>query len=107
VARASLGIFAGAEGQAVALNEDGSANSTANPAAPGSVVTLFATGEGQDQSLSVRIADQATQIVSSASSGGVLHVAVRIPEFCPAGAQSVVLAAGEASSQSGVTLALR
>lgn len=34
-------------GQAAILNEDGSVNSKANPAAKGSVVVLFATGEGQ------------------------------------------------------------
>jgi uncharacterized protein (TIGR03437 family) len=34
-------------GQAAALNQDGSPNSEANPAARGSTVSLFATGEGQ------------------------------------------------------------
>jgi uncharacterized protein (TIGR03437 family) len=34
-------------GQAATLNQDGSVNSSANPAAKGSVVVLFATGEGQ------------------------------------------------------------
>ena len=34
-------------GQAAILNQDGSVNSSANPAAKGSVVVLFATGEGQ------------------------------------------------------------
>ncbi len=38
---------AGGTGQAAALNEDGSANSPENPADRGSVVALFATGEGQ------------------------------------------------------------
>ena len=34
-------------GEAVALNQDGKANSAANPAARGTIVTLYATGEGQ------------------------------------------------------------
>ena len=34
-------------GQIAALNEDGSANSAVNPAAPNSVVSIFATGLGQ------------------------------------------------------------
>jgi len=40
------GIFLRAEGLAAALNEDGSLNQEANPVAPGSVIVLFATGEG-------------------------------------------------------------
>lgn len=31
----------------VALNQDGTANTTANPAATGSVIVILATGEGQ------------------------------------------------------------
>ncbi|MDQ6677906.1 MAG: SBBP repeat-containing protein [Acidobacteriota bacterium] len=42
--RNSLGLFRLATGSAAALNQDGSVNSAANPAAPGSVVSLFATG---------------------------------------------------------------
>jgi len=34
-------------GQAVAVDQDGSINSASNPAARGSVVVLYATGEGQ------------------------------------------------------------
>jgi len=44
------GVFtadASGQGQAAALNEDGSLNSVEHPAARGSVVVLFATGEGQ------------------------------------------------------------
>ncbi len=35
------------KGQAAALNQNGSLNSAANPAHPGDVIILFATGEGQ------------------------------------------------------------
>jgi uncharacterized protein (TIGR03437 family) len=34
-------------GQAVAVNQDGKINSSANPAAAGSVITLYGTGQGQ------------------------------------------------------------
>jgi uncharacterized protein (TIGR03437 family) len=41
----SLGLFMSSGGQyAVALNQDGTANSATNPAPPGSVITLFGTG---------------------------------------------------------------
>ncbi len=37
-------------GAAIALNQNGTLNSASNPAAPGSVVTIWATGAGQDNS---------------------------------------------------------
>ena len=47
VVSAQPGLFAQAgSAQAIALNQDNSVNSLANPAAKGSVVTLFATGAG-------------------------------------------------------------
>ena len=50
VAQVAPGLFtanSSGMGQAAAVNEDGSLNSPAKPAAIGSVITLFATGEGQ------------------------------------------------------------
>jgi uncharacterized protein (TIGR03437 family) len=46
VADAAPGLFMVAAGQAAALNQDGSVNAQNNPAAPGSIVVLYATGEG-------------------------------------------------------------
>jgi uncharacterized protein (TIGR03437 family) len=46
---ANPGIFtqdSSGSGQAAALNEDGSYNTPSNPATPGSIVVLFATGAG-------------------------------------------------------------
>lgn len=42
----AAGIFTVDGRQAAALNQDGTVNSPANPAVPGSIVTLFLTGEG-------------------------------------------------------------
>jgi uncharacterized protein (TIGR03437 family) len=50
VAAASPGIFtrdASGAGQGAILNQDFSVNSTVNPATPGSIVMIYATGEGQ------------------------------------------------------------
>jgi uncharacterized protein (TIGR03437 family) len=50
VTPSSPGVFtldSSGHGQAAALNEDGSLNSSNNPAARGSVVSIFATGEGR------------------------------------------------------------
>src|SRR5450755_407742 len=44
------GIFTAASsgtGQVAAMNQDGTVNSPVNPAARGSIITFFATGEGQ------------------------------------------------------------
>jgi uncharacterized protein (TIGR03437 family) len=49
IAAASPGIFTmngAGTGQAVVINQDGTINSAGNPAAPGSIVTFFATGYG-------------------------------------------------------------
>jgi uncharacterized protein (TIGR03437 family) len=48
VATLTPGIYTtNASGQALAVNQDGSLNSPANPAARGSVITLYGTGQGQ------------------------------------------------------------
>jgi uncharacterized protein (TIGR03437 family) len=50
VAAASPGIFTSTQdgkGQAAAVNQDGRVNSSSNPAARGSVITLYGTGQGQ------------------------------------------------------------
>lgn len=46
VEQTSPGIFAVDDSHASALNQDGTLNSASNPAAPGSIVSVFATGLG-------------------------------------------------------------
>jgi uncharacterized protein (TIGR03437 family) len=49
IAPTAPGVFtanASGSGQAAALNENGSLNKTSNPAAIGSIIVLYATGEG-------------------------------------------------------------
>jgi uncharacterized protein (TIGR03437 family) len=46
VVPAAPGVFTVDGAHAAALNQDGSINSAANPAAPGSIVSIFATGPG-------------------------------------------------------------
>jgi uncharacterized protein (TIGR03437 family) len=46
VGAAAPGAFASGQGQAIAVNQDGTLNSTANPAAVGSIVSLYVTGLG-------------------------------------------------------------
>jgi uncharacterized protein (TIGR03437 family) len=117
-------------GQAVALNEDGSVNTQDNPAAAGSVVSLWATGTGEADlpvldgqvitdvrpkplaPLSVLIDGIYSEVLYSGGSpgmvAGVTRIDVRIPaEVQPRAAEPVVLNAGAVSSQSGVTISVR
>lgn len=48
VVNAAPELFQRPDGSAVALNQDGTLNSAGNPAAPGSIVVLYATGTGTD-----------------------------------------------------------
>jgi uncharacterized protein (TIGR03437 family) len=125
----SPGVFtanSSGSGQAIAINvADGSVNGPNNPAAPGSYVTLYATGAGQTspggvngrpgtvsttpiakvtatiggQSATVQYAGDAQGIVE-----GVIQVNVQVPAGLTSGAQPVVLQIGGISSQSGVTI---
>ena len=78
VAASTPGIFVkdqSGTGEAAAVNEDGSRNSASNPADRGSIVSLFATGEGLTTPASAdgRIADSlnGTNLPVTAQVGGV------------------------------------
>jgi len=118
----------GGTGQAAALNEDGSLNSLFNPAPPGSLVTLYATGEGQtdppgtDGKLSVapfarpllplllRIGGLRAEIQFAGSAPGLvglLQINARVPDYIPSGNQALELTVGIAKSWPGVTIAIQ
>jgi len=124
------GVFtanASGTGQASILNQDGSTNSSSNPAARGSTVTLFATGLGatnpqiangvvpQNTSIqpalpvSLLIGGQPANVVSSYAAPGMLGVFAinaQIPSSAQVGtAVTVVLLVGAVTSQQGTTIA--
>jgi uncharacterized protein (TIGR03437 family) len=134
VTAAAPGLFtadASGHGQAAALNQSLQPNSAANPAARGSLLSLFVTGAGQ---MSPSAADGALNGVSppampvlepvtvtiggqpavvSAAIGapgqvaGMLEVTVRVPSgIQPGNLVPVTLQIGGASAQSGVTVAI-
>ena len=131
VAEAAPALFTleGGRGQAAALNEDGTLNSPSNPAARGSIITLFATGEGLLAPLgqegrpagppwpkpvlpvSLTIGVHPAEILFCGSAPGlvgVLQINARVPGgFAPAGQLPVELTVGRARSQPGVTVAIR
>jgi len=133
VAPALPGIFAVNEsgrGGGAILNQDSSLNTIANPAAAGSVVQIFATGEGVTNPasvdgtlaagqvypapvapVSVTIGAQpATVMYAGAAPGGVagfLQVNAVVPNGLASGTQPIVLTIGGENSQVGVTVAVR
>jgi uncharacterized protein (TIGR03437 family) len=113
VVPAAPGVFttAGGIGQAAAVNQDGSLNSAANPAARGSVVSLYATGGGSGASGAVVTIDgyNAPLLYAGPAPGfpGLMQMNAQIPcGFLPPGIQLVVMSVGGAFSQPGVTLAI-
>ena len=107
VAGATPGIFtfdSSGSGQAAALNEDGSYNTPSNPARPGSIVVLFATGAGkldpvpEDGTVirgtlpralptSAYVGPCAADVLYSGSApeliAGAIQVNVRVPDLAP------------------------
>jgi uncharacterized protein (TIGR03437 family) len=113
VVPAAPGIFttSGATGQAAATNEDGSLNSASNPAARGSVVSLYATGQGSSTAdVTLTIAGYNAPLLYAGPApgfAGLMQINAQIPcGFLPPGIQPVVLSIGGVSSQLGVTLTI-
>jgi uncharacterized protein (TIGR03437 family) len=118
----------GGTGQVSATNEDGGLNSAGHPAAAGSIVTLFATGEGATSpqgvtgrpattpypapvhAYAVKIGGRAADVLFAGSAPGyvgLLQVNVRIPKETAPGVQAVELSVGSSASQPGVTIVTR
>jgi len=130
VAAANPALFsldASGSGPGAILNQDSTLNSASKPAAKGSVIVLFATGEGQTNPagadgrlangpvLPKPVAPVSVQIggvnavveYAGAAPGltaGVMQVNVLVPGNAASGAQPVVLAVGSASSPAAVTV---
>ncbi|MBY0506382.1 MAG: hypothetical protein K2X03_20855 [Bryobacteraceae bacterium] len=119
---AAPALFTGDNRQVAALNEDGGANLTVNPAARGSVVTFFATGSGLwDVDLpdgvpamlplplprlpvTLWIGGQVAELqYAGAAPGqvGLLQINARIPRGVTPGQAAVVLQVGDTMSELG------
>ena len=118
-------------GQGAILNEDGiTVNSKTNPAARGSVISIFATGEGQTTPggvdgqimtpvlsarpvlpVQVRIGGRAAEVQYSGSVpgqvAGLFQLNARIPDGTPSGEIPVEVQVGSATSQPGITVMVR
>jgi uncharacterized protein (TIGR03437 family) len=131
VAPAAPGIFAVSRGtgQAAMLNQDSTVNSASNPAARGSVVQIYLTGQGTTEPpavtgqlarepfpapvlpVTVRIADREARTVFvglAPGLAGLLQINAFVPdEVTPGDAVPLVVTVGQTSSQPGVTMAVR
>jgi uncharacterized protein (TIGR03437 family) len=132
VAPAAPGIFAaaGGKGQGAILNQDGSSNSPANPAAKGSVMVLYATGAGQTNPpgqdgvlagsvapkpvlpVTVEIGGMPAVVQYAGGASGLVAGVMQVNAVVPAGVASgsavpVTIEVGGISSQAGVTLAVK
>jgi uncharacterized protein (TIGR03437 family) len=113
VVSAAPGIFTtgNGTGQAAAVNQDGTLNSASNPAARGSIVSLYATGQGQAAgAVSLKIGLYPAQLLYAGPAPGfpgLMQINAQVPAgFLPPGIQPVVLSVGSATSQAGVTIAV-
>ncbi len=133
VAAAAPGIFTldlTGKNQGAILNQDYNVNGAANPAAAGSVVMIYCTGEGQTRPAGVdgklaadplpapvlpvtaRVGGQEAEVLYAGAApglvAGVFQVNVRIPPgITPGNAVPVVIKVGAFETQPGVTLAVR
>lgn len=132
VMAAHPGVFtlnASGSGGVAAINQDGTLNTPERPAAKGSIVVFFATGEGLtnppgiDGKIStiplpsplldvvVGIANQGAEILYAGATpglvAGLMQINARIPLDAPSGARvPLIIKVGEAFSQPGVTIAI-
>jgi uncharacterized protein (TIGR03437 family) len=131
VADAAPGIFsdnASGVGQGAILNQDLSLNSATNPATPGDIIVIYATGQGNPQGnyvtgllpetaspsdprVSVTIGGNPAQVTYAGAApyevGGVLQVNAQIPAGTSSGNVPVQLTIGSATSQPGITVAVQ
>jgi uncharacterized protein (TIGR03437 family) len=133
VAASAPGIFTLASsglGPAAVLNQDNSVNSASNPAARGSIVQIFATGEGQTSpagvtgsvigtnlktpvlEVKVTIGGQDAVVPYAGSAGasiaGLFQVnAVVPPSVSPGAAVPIIVSVGGVPSQTGATIAVQ
>jgi len=122
--------------QGAVLNQSGSLNTAENPAAVGSVVVFWMTGEGQTNPLgltgriteinnsstgpltpqplitpTVTIGGQAAKVHFYGEApdlvSGILQINVEVPAGLPAGSWPLVVSFGPISSQGGITVAVQ
>jgi uncharacterized protein (TIGR03437 family) len=132
-APAIFSLGANGSGQGAILNQDASINGSSNPAAPGTIVSIYATGEGAivpagttgcisggtlplptpSAKVSLTIGGQAVTDIEYAGEApdavcGLLQINATIPSSVAAGAQAVTLTIGAVTNSSqNITVAVK
>jgi uncharacterized protein (TIGR03437 family) len=109
VVTAAPALFASSSGQAAVLNQDGTLNGPSNPAAAGSVITLFGTGEGlTGLPFSVSVGGYAATILYAGPAGsypGMFQINAQLPSgYFSGGTLPIVVNVGTFATQSGLTI---
>lgn len=109
VVDAAPALFANASGEASVVNQDGTLNSPSNPAARGSVIALFGTGEGvTGLPFSVTIGGYPAAILYAGPAGnypGMFQINVQVPSgYFSGGTLPIQVSVGTAATQSGLTV---
>jgi uncharacterized protein (TIGR03437 family) len=103
------GLFVDAENHVLAQNQDGTANGASHPAAPGTLLTAYLTGQGVNTGgpITAVIGGQNVDVVSSGAdpdTQGVLEVTIRAPALAPGGYLLTIGVGGVVSNAGTVTL---
>jgi uncharacterized protein (TIGR03437 family) len=109
VVDASPALFGNASGQASAINGDGTLNSATNPAARGSIISLFGTGEGVTKlPFALTIGGFMASVLYAGPAGnypGMFQINAWVPIEClSVGTFPVVASVGIFPTQSGLTI---
>jgi uncharacterized protein (TIGR03437 family) len=109
VVDAAPALFANASGQASVVNQDGTLNNPSNPAARGSVIALFGTGEGiTGLPFSVSIGGYAATILYSGPAGnypGMFQINALVPSgYFSGGTLPIEVSVGTVTTQAGLTI---
>jgi uncharacterized protein (TIGR03437 family) len=116
VSTAAPGIFTmngSGAGQAAVINQDGTLNSASNPAPRGSIVSVYATGQGSMPASAVKLTMggyPADLPYAGPAPGfpGLMQINAQIPGgFLQPGIQPVLLTIGGAQGQAGATIAIQ
>jgi uncharacterized protein (TIGR03437 family) len=132
VTPAAPGIFSAdtsGQGQGAILNQDFSYNSNSNSAAAGSIVALYATGEGQTAPggldgqmaglpfpaprlpVSVTVDGQSADVLYAGAApgevAGLMQINIRLPLGLAAGNIPITFSVGGTASQPGLTVAVK
>jgi uncharacterized protein (TIGR03437 family) len=118
-------------GQASIVNQDGSINGASNPAAPGSIISIYGTGEGaitpalpdgalvlsiplsapRASPINATLGKLSARILYAGSaptlSAGVFQINIEIPPDTPSGDIPVSVSVGTSASTSRITVAVR